>query len=155
MFAENSCVNPQVVGVTGTGCSSDPAIVGLLAPIPPNMMKWKWSAGAQYEIDLGNAGSLTPRFDVSYMGRTTFGVTTPAPGSPSALFGQIEPYTLANARVTWANRDKDLTVALEVTNLFDKYYYYAKFDLTGAGEGAITADPGRPREWAVTVKKTF
>src|SRR6185312_7977354 len=49
----------------------------------------------------------------------------------------------------------DLTVALEVTNLFDKYYYYAKFDLTGAGAGAINGDPGRPREWAVTVKKTF
>lgn len=119
------------------------------------MMKWKWSAGAQYEIDLGSAGSLTPRIDVSYQGRMTFGVTAPTPGSPSALYGQIAPYTLANARLTWANRDRDLTVALEVSNLFDKYYYYAKFDITGAGAGAISADPGRPREWAVTVKKTF
>ncbi len=150
-----TCVQPQVVRASGAGCSSDPAIVGLLEPIPPGMMKWKWSAGAQYEIDLGSAGWLTPRIDVSYQGRMTFGVTAPAPGSPSALYGQIAPYTLANARLTWANPDRDLTVALEVSNLFDKYYYYAKFDITGAGAGAITADPGRPREWAVTVKKTF
>jgi len=39
--------------------------------------------------------------------------------------------------------------------LFDKYYYISKFDLTGAGAGAIAGDPGRPREWAVTVKKNF
>ena len=85
----------------------------------------------------------------------TGNVLTPAPGSPGALYGQLAGYTLANARLTWANADKDLTVALEVTNLTTKYYYYAKFDLTGAGAGAINGDPGRPREWAVTVKKAF
>jgi iron complex outermembrane recepter protein len=42
-----------------------------------------------------------------------------------------------------------------VTNLFDKYYFLSKFDLTGAGAGAITGQPGRPREWAVTIKKKF
>jgi len=150
-----TCVNPQVVGVVGTGCSSDPSVIGLIEQTPPGMMKWKWDVGAQYEIGLGSAGSLTPRLDASYQGRMTGNVLTPAVGSPGALYGQLAAYTLANARITWANADKDLTVALEVTNLFDKYYYYAKFDLTGAGAGAINGDPGRPREWAVTVKKTF
>jgi len=42
-----------------------------------------------------------------------------------------------------------------VTNLFDKYYFLSKFDLTGAGAGSISGMPGRPREWAVTVKKKF
>ena len=37
----------------------------------------------------------------------------------------------------------------------DKYYFLSKFDLTGAGAGVISGSPGRPREWAVTIKKKF
>jgi iron complex outermembrane receptor protein len=62
---------------------------------------------------------------------------------------------VANARLTWRNADKDLDIALEVTNLFDKYYYYSVFDLTRAGAGVIAGSPGRPREWAVSVRKKF
>src|SRR5690606_34306369 len=32
----------------------------------PGIGEWKWSAGAQYRIDLGSGGSLTPRLDVAY-----------------------------------------------------------------------------------------
>ncbi|MGE5720965.1 MAG: TonB-dependent receptor [Sphingomonadales bacterium] len=109
---------------------------------------WKWSFGAQYEIPLGNAGSLTPRFDASYQGK----IYTNATNRPS---NRISDYTLANARLTWANVDKDLEVSAEVTNLFDKYYYLTLFDLTIAGAGVVSAQPGHPREWAVTVKKKF
>jgi iron complex outermembrane recepter protein len=82
-------------------------------------------------------------------------VLAPVAGSPSAIYGQLDAYTLANARLAWRNEARDLTIALEVTNLFDKYYFTSKFDLTGAGAGAIAGSPGRPREWAVTVKKSF
>ena len=118
-------------------------------------MNWKWNVGAQYEADLGNAGTLTPRFDISYQGGMIGNVLAAAPGTPSAIFGQQDSITLANARLTWRNSAKDLSIALEVTNVFDKYYYTSKFDLTGAGAGAITGSPGRPREWAVSVKKSF
>ena len=67
----------------------------------------------------------------------------------------IEAYTLANARVTWANADGDLEISAEVTNLFDKYYLLTVFDLTTAGAGVASGQPGRPREWAVSVKKRF
>ena len=67
----------------------------------------------------------------------------------------IDAYTLVNARVTWQNPDKDLSVALEVTNLTDKYYYLTDFDLRAAGAGLDKAQPGRPREWALTVRKSF
>ena len=42
-----------------------------------------------------------------------------------------------------------------MTNLFKEYYYLTTFDLRGAGAGFAKAAPGRPREWALTVKKTF
>jgi iron complex outermembrane receptor protein len=110
--------------------------------------KWKWSVGAQYEVLLGSAGSITPRIDAAYQSA----VYTNAVNGPT---NRIAPYTVANARITWRNEHKDLEVGLEVTNLFDKYYYQTLFDLTRAGAGFVTGLPGRPREWAVTVKKTF
>ncbi len=151
------CVVPAVVIGTGatTGCSTDPTFVDRLVGPPRGVSKSQWSIGAQYEIDLGGSGSLTPRFDVSYQGAIAGTATKPAAGSPSALFSTTESFTLANARLTWRNADRDLEASLEVTNLFDKYYFLGKFDLTGPGAGTITGLPGRPREWALTVKKKF
>jgi iron complex outermembrane receptor protein len=108
--------------------------------------KWKWSFGAQYEIDLGSAGSLTPRFDASHQST----VYTNATNRPT---NRIDAYTVANARLTWRNDNRDLDVSLEVTNLFDKYYFLTIFDQTTSGGGFATGQPARPREWAVSVKK--
>ena len=58
----------------------------------------------------------------------------------------IDAYTLVNARLTWQNEDKDLSVSLEGTNLFDKYYYVTLFDLRAAGAGLDKAQPGRPHQ---------
>ena len=151
------CVVPAVVNPAGatSGCSTDPALVRQLASPPRGVSKAQWSVGMQYEADLGTSGSLTPRIDVAYQGALAGTATTPVAGTPSALYARTDSYTLANARLTWKNADKDLDVSLEVTNLFDKYYFLAKFDLTGAGAGTISGMPGRPREWAVTVKKKF
>ena len=151
------CVVPAVVNPAGatSGCSTDPALIRQLASPPRGVSKSQWSVGAQYEADLGTSGSLTPRIDVAYQGAIVGTATTPVAGTPSALYSTTDSYTLANARLTWRNADKDLDVSLEVTNLFDKYYFLAKFDLTGAGAGTISGMPGRPREWAVSVKKKF
>jgi len=110
--------------------------------------RWKWSLGAQYEIPLGSAGSVTPRIDVAYQGD----IHSNPINRESNL---IEDYTLANARLTWRNAGEDLEVALEVTNLFDEYYFLSINDQTTGGQGYANAQPGRPREWAVSVKKTF
>jgi iron complex outermembrane receptor protein len=111
--------------------------------------KWKWTLGAQYEADLGSFGSITPRVDATYQDKIYSGFTY------NTVPQFIDAYTLVNARLTWQNEDKDLSVSLEGTNLFDKYYYVTLFDLRAAGAGLDKAQPGRPREWAVTVKKTF
>ena len=111
--------------------------------------KWKWTLGAQYEADLGKFGSLTPRVDASYQSKVYTGFKY------NNVPQFIGAYTLVNARLTWQNPDHDLSVALEATNLTNKYYYVTLFDLRAAGAGLDKAQPGRPREWAVTVKKTF
>ena len=110
---------------------------------------WKWTVGAQYEIDAGSRGSITPRVDANYQDKIYSG--SKFGGVPQF----IPAYTVVNGRLTWQNEAKDLSASLEVTNLTNKYYYLTLFDLREAGAGLDKAQPGRPREWAVTIKKKF
>ncbi len=128
----------------------DPSVSGTSLDDPlAGAPKWKWTLGAQYEIDAGSFGSITPRIDATYQGDIYTGFKYN--GVPQ----NIDAYTIVNARLTWQNPDRDLSVSLEVTNLTDEYYYVTLFDLRGAGAGLDKAQPGRPREWAVSVKKSF
>jgi len=114
---------------------------------PAYVPETKWSLGVQYEIPFGNAGSLTPRIDATYQGDLY------ATGS-NAPTNLIEAYTLVNARLTWRNDEGDWETSLEATNLTDEYYFITRFDqftLTGFTDG----QPGRPREYALTVKRRF
>lgn len=115
--------------------------------VSPN---WKLSGGIQYKAELGNAGSITPRFDVSYTGKSSLGRI--AGGAPIDYAPSV---TLANARITWKNEKEDLSIAFEVQNLFDKYYNPYRFAAVYAFTGTIYSQVGKPREWAVTVKKEF
>ncbi len=123
----------------------------LLTDQGTGMPETKWSIGAQYRADLGSAGSLTPRVDVQYQAETFTGFD----GTGANRLAQFLPaFTTANARLTWRNADEDLSVALEVTNLTDEYYFYSVFDQRNNNGGRIGA-PARPREWALTVRKDF
>jgi iron complex outermembrane receptor protein len=126
----------------------DPATRLGIGFVPPYVPAWKGSFGAQYEIDLGDAGSLTPRVDASYQDS----VYANARNSVNNL---IEAYTLVNANLTWRNADDDLSATLEVSNLTNEYYYLTKFDLVGPGAGTVAAQPGRGREVLIRLKKTF
>jgi len=137
---EYTSINPSAGGPSNPGGPQ-------LDDVTPYTPKWKWSIGIQYKFDLGNTGSLTPRFDAAYQSEV---FSNPA----NSAYERIAPYTLANARLTWRNADEDLDISLEVTNLFDKYYAITAYDATSSA-GFATMQPGRPREWAVSVKKQF
>ena len=119
------------------------------------IQEWQWSLGAQYEIDLGNSGTLTPRVDVNfeddfYRNADNVDATTGA----SDIFGFIEARTLVNARLTYRSPDEDWQVALEARNVFDKLYYADIFDNLGSTQ-SIQGLPGMPRTVAVTLKHNF
>ena len=128
-------------GVSGPGGVQ----LGMVTPYTP---KWKWSVGVQYEIQAGDHGSLTPRLDAAYQS----GVFTNAVNGPA---NAINAYTLFNGRLTWRAPKDDWEASLEVTNLANKYYKLTVFDLSSIGAGFTNAQPGMPREWAVTVKRIF
>jgi iron complex outermembrane receptor protein len=116
--------------------------------ITPYTPEAKWSLGLQYAFTLGSGGTLTPRIDASFQDD----VYANAVNAPTNF---IEDYTLVNARVTWESVDGMWQLALEGPNLTDEYYYVTLFDLSSNAAGYIHGQPSRPREWAVTVKRSF
>jgi iron complex outermembrane receptor protein len=116
---------------------------------------WQWSVGAQYEIGLGDAGTLTPRIDVNHedaFNRNANNVDAATGGKD--IFGLVKGRTLMNARLTYAPPGGDWEISGEVRNLTNKFYYTDIFDNRGS-TNSIQGSPAEPRTWAVTVKRKF
>jgi iron complex outermembrane recepter protein len=115
----------------------------LLAP------SWTGSAGAQYAIDLGNLGTLTPRLDVNFQSTTYFSAT-----EPNDPYAQQPGYAMVNARLTWQPLNHKWSVSGAVTNLGDLLYYTQKVD-GRTGFGTAYGTVGEPREFTITVRRSF
>jgi iron complex outermembrane receptor protein len=120
----------------------------LLSFVAPFMPKNKASLGAQYEFALGNGSTFTPRVDWSFQSE----IYT---NGNNQQTNRIGGYGLVSARLVWRNEEGNLDVALEATNLGDKYYFVSRTDQVVGGGRHTDGTPGRPREFAVTVKKHF
>ncbi|WP_447726585.1 TonB-dependent receptor [Sphingomonas koreensis] len=114
----------------------------------PFVQKWRWSIGAQYTADLGDFGSLVPRIDVS--SQSDYFAT--AVNRPP--FNVVPGRTLVNARLTYKDPSKNWQVALEATNLTNRFYYDGIFD-NRASTFSIQGRPAAPRQWAVTLRRDF
>ena len=129
-----------------TGSSIVPGITS--APFVP---KYKYSLGAQYEVPLGGAGSLTPRLDWIWQSKMESNIPNNIPGF---LLGEVESRGLLNARITYRSADEDWELALAATNLLDEFYYQNKYDRVSQSGNAY-GQPGRPREIMLSVKRNF
>jgi iron complex outermembrane receptor protein len=118
---------------------------------PITTPNWRGSFGIQYRAELGSNGSITPRFDMSYVDKQNIGrltATSPVDYNP--------PYALGNARLTWRNQKQDLAISFEVQNLFNKYYLLPlRFTAVYASAGTGYSTVGRPREVALSIQKHF
>ena len=120
-----------------------PAIGSPLTNLPEHTA----NLSAQYLIHLGEEGTVTPFLAASYQSAASFD----AVGLERA---EIGGRTLVDGRVTWESANRNWSVALSGTNLTDKQYFINKRDLYGV-YGMTVGQPGRPREWAVTLRRTF
>jgi iron complex outermembrane receptor protein len=114
---------------------------------PLRTPEWTGSLGAQYTVTLGSGGSLTFRADGSYQSRVFYSANNFERASQPG-------YTLLDANVSWTSADDSWSVALQGTNLTDELYLNGALDFLeslGTNEGQY----GRPREWAVSVKRRF
>jgi iron complex outermembrane receptor protein len=116
--------------------------------VPEYSPKWKGNFGVQYEIPVQQYGSLTPRLDVTSQSSM---YANPVNASTNYLPG----YTVSNARLSWlAPGSGKWQVALNVTNLFDRYYLVRQDDLLHQ-IGTVVGTPARPRTYFVTVNTQF
>ena len=112
----------------------------------PQMAKFSYALGAQYEHELGDDMSITPRVELN--------------GSSGGYYWEIDNtdkrsgVSLVNARLTL--RKGGLSLAGYVENLFDEDYVieFVPVEWSGAGAGDLSgAAPGR--RWGVQAKLRF
>ena len=111
--------------------------------------EYNMSGSVQYAIPLsGNMGQIIPRLDWSYRAHNS-NASTAGPSTPDNI---IPGYNLFNARLTYNSDDGVWSMSLEVTNLFDKLYYYSIDPPGGTNRAAV---PGEPRAWAIRLRRSF
>jgi len=113
----------------------------------PSTPKWQYSTSLQYDHEMESGAHLIPRLDLAH----TAAFFQQASNSP---FNRVPGRTLLNALVTWRAPGEDWSVVLAATNLTNKLYYNSVFDNRGSNN-TVVGNPGAPREWSVTVKRSF
>ena len=137
------------IQIVGSGCVANTGGLGanirydMRSPFSP---EWKYSLGAQYEIQMGDFGSLTPRLDWSHSD-DFYG------GAVNTELSHVPGHDLMNARLTWRQADGTWQSSLEVTNVTDELYYFGYFP--NGSNGTVTGSPAPPRQWALSVKYSF
>ncbi len=107
----------------------------------------QFSAGAQYRIEIGSAGTLTPRLDWNYVAEQQTSAIN------NNVLAVLPDYSVLNGRLMWEATEGDWQVALGVTNITDKLYFTSI--VPNNNSGTTSANPAMPREWSVSVKRTF
>ncbi|HWW66156.1 MAG TPA: TonB-dependent receptor [Sphingomonadaceae bacterium] len=111
---------------------------------------WTANAGVQYTIPVTPLdGTLTPRLDWIYESSQVFST------SSTALNYLMRGRSIFNARLTYENEEYDFSVSAGATNLFNKTYYLNVFDSQALGAPYEQAQPAAPRQWYLTVSKSF
>ena len=118
--------------------------------------KYTFALGAQYSAAVGN-GTLTPRLDTTYQSTVYFVTNNGCFTATSAVgcgSGDQGGYTLLNGRLTWQTTSKKWEVSAWGRNLTDKEYFAGKLSLI-TFFGREQGNPGPPREFGVTFKRSF
>jgi iron complex outermembrane receptor protein len=122
-----------------------PAGVTLGTPFV-NTPRFSGSLAVSYNFNLGGSGSLMPRVDYGYR-------TKVALDNTDTVFLRQDAVGLLGASVGWTSAKDLWRVALGGTNLTDERYL-----VTGAFNGAgglAEGLYGRPREWYLSLKRSF
>jgi len=141
--------SPAINGflVSGKDASGNPVQgavpAGGITPYTPN---WTWSIGGQYD-QVTDVGTFSLRIDGSYQGKLYT-------NAENTNWGTIKGHFLADGQISWRDSKDDWKVALEVKNIFNKYYFQTVSDVS-ASLGVVTGVPALPRTWALSVSRNF
>ncbi len=108
--------------------------------------KWRFNVGAQLNLPFFESyGKLTFNTDFSYQSRQF-------DDAANTYNLMIPSYGVLNGRLSFVTM-KDWQVSLAGTNLADRFYYSNKSYNTGMLNW--NGVPSRPREWNLSVRKSF
>jgi len=131
-----------------SGGSSSPANCDISGQRLPGVSEWTVSYGVEANAPLallGQDGEAYVGFDGNY--RSSFSSNA----SPS-IYSWVDGYALSNFRLGFRTRDFDLFGW--VRNAFD-VNYYEQLNFGPGNTGLIVGQPGDPRTFGLTLKKTF
>lgn len=126
---------------------TNPSTQVTLGMIAPFISKWQASAGVQYVAELSSGSKITPRLDWSYKSDFYY-------NSINNADNLVQGHSVANGRITFESADGSWSLSAAVSNIFDKFYYTGLAENKGSF-GVVTGNPGRPREWSVTLRRSF
>ena len=113
----------------------------------PGFQQSKWSVAGQYDARIPSGGTITPRLDWIY----SSGYSSVAhPDAHSYVYG----YHVLNGRLTYKPESAKWEAAVVGSNLTNKLWYIAVFDLYGQS-GADYGNPSQPRTVWAEFKKKF
>lgn len=118
-----------------------------LATRQPFVPKWTGNGSIAYTIAVGGNSSITLRGDLTYKSRTYLDPTNVATLMQDG-------FALINTRISYLNDDLGLEIATFVTNLTDKRYIGGGVSAESSF-GHTEGYYGRPREWGISVRKSF
>jgi iron complex outermembrane recepter protein len=115
-----------------------------VAPFNPRV---KANAGAQYTVDFGKGGTVTPRVDYTYQTRVYF--------DPQNLLASSQgPYGVLNAHLTWSSENAKWSTVVDVNNATNKLYYLNMANSLKSF-GFLTGEPAEPRSVFVSLRYNF
>jgi iron complex outermembrane receptor protein len=113
----------------------------------PFTPKWTWSLGMQYDYHTSADSVLGFRLDGDYRS-TIYSETF------NTQWSRMPGRFLGNGRVYYKSPGDDWEFSVEVKNVFNKYYFVTKSDIT-TSLGEVTGQPGMPRTWLATIRRNF
>jgi iron complex outermembrane receptor protein len=137
---------PAGIGLPNPNCiSGNPGY----SDYPAGQPKFKGNVGAAYVFVIPDGSKLTPRLDATYQSRVFADVLNQSPGAI------ISPHMVLNGRIQWDAANGKWSIAALGTNLTNKEYYLALFDLRAFSEGMESGEPAPPREYAINIRYNF
>jgi iron complex outermembrane receptor protein len=115
--------------------------------ITPFTPQWTYSFGIQYDYNLSNDSTIGARFDGQYQSKLYSEVF-------NSSWGEIPGRFLGNGRIYYKSPSDKWELSLEVKNIFNKYYFVTKEDVT-TSLGEVLGQPGMPRTWLLSVRRNF
>lgn len=110
--------------------------------------KWQWSVSGNYELPVGQLGSLTFNADVNHSSKNLFTQSIDAQNQNS----YVDPHTLVNASITWRDPADKYFVRVIGKNLTDQRY---KTGSQVVGGLWVNANYGPPRYFGLQAGVKF